>query len=212
MWARSSLLSLAALAACGHKAHKPEADPAKVAALAAKSIDNSPVPVAVRECKPEELAAPVTVTFRTLQELAGQKPGTGNEQAEWINPHDLDTPAVRTFVETMDATQKREAAAELLAAPAWLVYRIDLVNAPMALGVKELKTGTVGMRLIRYDNNARPVCVTVFNFQNTPEKTEWAISITNKSFVDAAVAKELRDDLKAQLIKLLPRGVPAPAK
>ena len=212
MWARSSLLSLAALAACGHKPHKPEADPAKVTTLAAKMIDNSPVPAAVPECKPEELAAPIEVTFRTLHELAGQPPGKGNEDAEWINPHDLDTPAARTFIDTAAPTQKREAAAELLAQPAWLVYRVDLVNAPMAIGVKELKTGTIGMRLIRYDRNARPMCVTVFNFQNTPEKTEWAISISNKSYIDAAVAKELRDDLTAQMIKLLPRGVPAPAK
>jgi hypothetical protein len=215
MWARSSLLRLAlglSALACGHKAHKPEADPAKVAALAAKFVENTPVPVAVPECKPEELGAPVEVTSRTLHELAGQKPGAAPEEAEWINPHDLDSPAARTFVETADATQKREAAAELLAAPAWMVYRIDLVNAPMAIGVKELKTGTIGMRLIRYNNHAQPVCVTVFNFQNTQEKTDWAISITNKAYVDAAVSKELRDDLTAQMIKLLPRGVPAPAK
>ncbi|MEO6773979.1 MAG: hypothetical protein ABI467_13340 [Kofleriaceae bacterium] len=201
-----------AAAACGHKAHAPEADPAKVTALAAKMIDDSPVPAAVRECKPEELAAPVEVTFRTLRELAGQKPGTETEQAEWINPHDLDTPAARAFVETVDATNKREVAARLLAAPAWLVYRVDLVNAPMAIGVKELKTGTIGMRLIRYDRAAHPVCVTVFNFQNTRAKTDWAISITNKAYVDAAVAKELRDDLTAQYLKLVPRGVPAPAR
>jgi hypothetical protein len=211
MWARSSLLSLAVLAGCGHKVHKAEADPAKVTALAAKLIDNMPVPVAVRECKPQELAAPVHVTFRTLSELAGQKPGTDPAVAEWINPHELDTPAARTLVDTADATQKREAAAELLAAPAWLVYRVDLVNAPMAIGVKELKIGTIGMRLIRYDRDARPLCVTVFNFQNTQEKTDWAIKITTKAYVDAAVAKELRDDLTAQYLKLVPRGTPAPA-
>jgi hypothetical protein len=212
MWARSSLLSLVALTACGDKAAKPEADPATVVALAAKMIDNTPVPVAVRECKPEELGAPMEVTFRTLHELAGQKLGTQPEDAEWINPHDLDSPAARTFVDTTLPTQKREAAAVLLAAPAWIVYRVDLVNAPMAIGVKELKIGTIGMRLIRYDKDARPVCVTVFNFQNTQEKTDWAISITNKAYVDAAVAKELRDDLTAQMLKLVPRGVPAPAK
>jgi hypothetical protein len=215
MWARSSLRSVAlvaVVAGCGHKVHKPEADPAKVVALAAKLIDNTPVPVAVRECKPEELGAPMEVTSRTLHEIAGQKIGTGPEDAEWINPHEIDTPAARTFVETTDATEKREAAAVLLAAPAWIVYRVDLVNAPMAIGVKELKIGTIGMRLIRYDKDARPVCVTVFNFQNTQEKTDWAISITNKAYVDAAVAKELRDDLKAQYLKLVPRGVPAPAK
>ena len=212
MWARSSLLSVVALAACGHKPHKPEADPAKAVALAAKLIDNMPVPVAVRECKPEELGAPMQATWRTVHEIAGQKPGTGPEDAEWINPHDFDSPAARTFVETTDATAKREAAAAMLAAPAWIVYRVDLVNAPMAIGVKELKIGTIGMRIIRYDKDAHPVCVTVFNFQNTQEKTDWAISITNKAYVDAAVAKELRDDLTAQYLKLVPRGVPAPAK
>ena len=212
MWARSSLLSFMALAACGHKAHQPEADPAMVTALAAKLIDHSPVPAAVPECKPEELSAPVTVTFRSLLELAGQKPGTEPEQADWINPHDLDSPAARTLLDSTDATRKREAAAQLLAAPAWIVYRVDLVNAPMAIGVKELKIGTIGVRIIRYDRTARPTCATVWNFQNTQDKTDWAISITNKAYVDAAVAKELRDDLTAQYVKLVPRGVPAPAK
>ncbi|HEY6036825.1 MAG TPA: hypothetical protein VIV58_21250 [Kofleriaceae bacterium] len=200
------------LAACGHKAHAPEADPAKVAALAAKLIDHSPVPAAVPECKPEELAAPVTVTFRTLLELAGQKPGTEPEQADWINPHDLDSAAARTLLDSADATRKREAAAQLLAAPAWIVYRVDLVNAPMAIGVKELKIGTIGARIIRYDRTAQPTCATVWNFQNTHDKTDWAISITNKAYVDAAVAKELRDDLTAQYLKLVPRGVPGPAR
>ncbi|MEO8553618.1 MAG: hypothetical protein ABI678_26775 [Kofleriaceae bacterium] len=207
MSARSSLLSLA-LVACGHHAPAaPEADPAKVAALAAQLLDHMPVPVAVRACKPGELAAPVTVTFRTLRQLGGQIPGVEPEQAEWINPQALDTPAARAVLDAPDATAKRQAAATLLAAPAWIVYRIDLVNAPMALGVKELKTGTVGTRIIRYDRaSTQPTCVTVFNFQNTPDKTAWAISVSNKAFIDAAVAKVLRDDLVAQYQKLLPRG------
>ena len=212
MLARSSLLSLAALVGCGHKAHKPEADPAKVTAFATKLIDNTPVPAAVPECKPEELHAAATVTFRSLEQLTGKKPGTEPEQADWINPPDLDTPAVRTLLDSTDATQKREAAAELLAAPGWIVYRVDLVNAPMAIGVKELKIGTIGARIIHYDKDARPTCATVWNFQNTQAKTDWAISITNKAYVDGAVAKELRDDLTAQYLKLVPRGVPAPAK
>lgn len=210
MWARSSLPSVLACvlgAACGHKPNKPEADPAQVTALAKKLIDNSPVPAAVPECKPEELRAPATATFRTLLELAGEKPGSEPEQADWINPHDLDSPAARALIDGADQTRKREAAAELLAAPAWIVYRVDLVNAPMAIGVKELKTGTIGARIIRYDKAARPICATVWNFQNTQDKTDWAISITNKAYVDGAVAKVLRDDLTAQYLKLVPRGV-----
>ena len=212
MSVRSSLLSVMLVTACGHKAHKPDADPAKVTALATKMIENSPVPAAVPECKPEELHAPVTVTLRTLLELAGKKPGAEPEQADWINPHDLDSTAARAVLDSSDATAKREAAAELLAAPAWIVYRVDLVNAPMAMGVKELKIGTIGTRINRYGNDARPTCVTVWNFQNTQAKTDWAISITNKSYVDGAVAKELRDDLTAQYVKLVPRGVPGAAK
>jgi len=207
MSARSSLLSLA-LVGCGHRGPPaPEADPAKVSALAAQLLDHMPVPVAVRECKPAELAAPVTLTFRTLRELGGQTVGKEPEQAEWVNPASLDTPAAHALLDAPDATAKRQAAATLLAAPAWIVYRVDLVNAPMALGIKELKTGTIGTRIIRYDRaSTQPACVTVFNFQNSPDKTEWAISVSNKAFIDPAVAKVLRDDLAAQYVKLLPRG------
>jgi hypothetical protein len=201
-----------ALVACGHRAPPaPEADPAKVSALTSQFLDHMPVPVAVRECKPGELAAPVTVTFRTLRQLASQTPGPEPEQADWINLQALDTPAARAFLDAPDVTAKRQAAATLLAAPAWIVYRVDLVNAPMALGIKELKTGTIGTRIIRYDRaSGQPTCVNVFNFQNTPDKTQWAISVSNKAYIDPAVAKVLRDDLAAQYLKLLPRG-PQPA-
>ena len=203
-----AVAAAAALAACGKKAPaKPEADPAQITTIAAKLVEHSPVPAAVRECKPEELAAPITMTFRTLRELAGQTPGKETEQAAWINPPDLDTPAARALLEAPDKVAKREAAATLLAAPAWIVYRVDLVNAPMALGVKELKTGTISMRIIRYDRaTTLPTCVTVFDFQNTRAKTDWAISVSNKAYIDAAVAKVLQDDLAEQYLKLLPRG------
>jgi hypothetical protein len=216
MSARSSRHSFAiaviALASCGHKAKKPEADPAKVKELASKMIDHSPVPAALPRCKAEELVAPVTVTYRTLRLLAGQvSPATAPEEADWLNPAPLDHPATRLLLDDKaDETAKREAAGELVAARSWILYRIDLVNAPMALGAKELKTGTINGRVIRYDRSGLPTCVYVWNFQNTREKTDWAISVSNKPYIDPAVMKVLQDDLTAQYLANLPRGTPAP--
>jgi hypothetical protein len=209
---RCELAAVALLCACGSK--PPEADPAAVATLAATLLDNSPVPAAAPQCKPEELGAPVTVTYHTLRILAG-KPidPTLPEQAGWINPPALETPAIHTLADAAaDTTAKRRAAAEVLAAPAWIVYRVDLVNAPMALGVKELKIGTINSRIIRYDRKSgQPTCVTVFNFQNTQAKSDWAISVSNRPYIDAGVVNVLREDLAVQYAKLLPHA-PAPTK
>src|SRR5882672_2534176 len=82
---------------------------------------------------------------------------------------------------------RREAAAVLLAAPAYVVYKVDDVNAPMALAVKELKIGTIATRVIRYANTGVPDCVTVFYFQNTKDKSDWAISVSTKALIDPAV-------------------------
>jgi hypothetical protein len=214
MSARSFLHSVAvvAVAACGSKAPpKPEGDPAQVKTLAATMIDNSPVPAALDRCKDADLAAPITITFRTLRRLAGQPIDTP-ELADWINPPALDASAAQTILdEKADALATRQAAGELLAAKSWMVYRVDLVNAPMALGVKELKTGFVNARAIRYDRaTGRPTCVTVFNFSNTRDKTDWAISVSNRPYVEPAVAKILREDLGEQYAKALPRPPAAP--
>jgi len=218
MSARSSRHELAfaaviAVAACRHDAPKPEADPAKVKELAVRMIDHSPVPAALPRCKAEELVAPVTMTYRTLRVLAGQATATSPlEEAEWLNPTPLDHAATRPLVDDKaDETAKRQAAGELLAAPSWIIYRVDLVNAPMALGAKELKTGTINGRVIRYDRKSGlPTCVYVWNFQNTREKTDWAISVSNKPYIDPAVMKVLQDDLNAQYLANVPRGTPAP--
>jgi hypothetical protein len=112
---------------------------------------------------------------------------------------------VRTLIAGGELSARREAAGALLAAPGWLVYRIDMVNAPIALAVKELKIGTVGARAIRYDRAGQPVCVKLFYFQNDKAKNDWAIAKSNKAYIEPEVAKAMRDDLVDQLLKHAPR-------
>ncbi len=190
---------------------KPQADPSAVKAAAAQVAKNSPVPAAVPACSGPELTAPVTMTFRTLQLLAGHtlNPNT-NETRDWVNPTALDSTAAQTLVNAnAGTTEKRQAAAELLSASSWIVYRVDLVNAPMALGVKELKTGTLTGRVIRYERQSgRPTCATLWAVQNSREKTDWAISASNKPYIDPAVANILREDLATQYLAHVQRGAP----
>jgi hypothetical protein len=211
MPARSFLLSALALAACGKSTSepkKPEADPAEVTKLAATMARNVPTPAAVKDCTPEELRGGVTLTFRSLMQLGGQKLSEQPEEAAWINTPDLDSPAVRVLVEPKaDAPKKapRHAAAELLAASHWVAYKVDLVNAPMALGVKELKIGTIHTRVVRYEKTGIPSCVLIFNFQNDRAVSDAAIEQSDKAAIDPQVAKLLREDLVAQYLKLAPR-------
>ena len=213
MWGRSSarsavlLLAAGMLAACKSGPSRPEADPAEVKKLADKMAREVPTPAAVRDCTPEDFNGALPMTFRSLAVLSGRTPNPRPEDADWINPPQLDAPAVRMFLDSKDKTHVRQAAAELLAAPAWVVYKVDYVNAPMALGVKELKIGTIGTRIIRYEKTGMPLCVLVFNFQNTKQVSDDAIEISDKATIDPAVAKILRDDLTAQWIKLAPRGI-----
>lgn len=215
MSARSFLLSAIVLAACGkHAADKPKptADPAKVRDAAKAMADHLPAMAGAPECKDADLAAPVTMTYTTLERVAQMVPQKDPEHADWINPPQLDTPAARVLADPSATVQAAgEAAATLLAAKAWLVYRVDMVNAPIALGVKELKIGTVGTRIVRYDAATRlPTCVRVFTFQNDKAKSDWAIEQSNKVVIDPAVAQAMREDLADRYLKLLPRG-PAPA-
>lgn len=210
-----ALASVAALAAsaCGKSGpKKPEADPAEVKKLAAKMLREVPTPAAVRECTPEDLHGGASMTWPTLTHLGGGKLPTRPEDQDWINPTGLDAPAARTVLEPKDKTAARQAAAELLAAPFWVVYKVDYVNAPMALGVKELKIGTVGTRIIRYEKTGLPGCVLVWFFQNDQKISDDAIAVSDKAAIDPAVAKILRDDLVNQYLKLAPRTTaPAPA-
>jgi hypothetical protein len=215
MSARSSLperlvlLVAAALPACGKSSapKKPEADPKQVKALATKMAHEVPTPAAVRDCTPDDLTGGATMTFRTLMILGDRKLSDQPEEAPWINPPELDAPAARTLVDpAATPLAARQAAAELLAAPFWVAYKVDMVNAPLALGVKELKQGTVGTRVIRYEKTGIPSCALVFFFQNDKAVSDDAIAKTDKATVDPAIAKLLRDDLIAQWIKLAPRG------
>lgn len=194
------------VAACGHGA--PEADPAHIQLLAAHMAGNVPVPLAVPTCKPTDLAGAPDLTYRTLRLLGGMPLASTPEQADWINPVQLDAPAVRVLVDPTSSTSaKREAAAELLAANAWLVHNVQFVGAPLALGVKELKIGTVGTVIIRYDRaTAKPTCTQLFSFQNTRETSDWAIKVSDTPLVDPRVQQVVRDDLAAQYLKLAPRG------
>jgi hypothetical protein len=197
----------ASLAACGKSApKKPEADPAEVTKLAAKMAREVPTPAAVRECTPTDLDGGLPMTFRSLMLLGNLKLPSRPEEADWINPAELDAPAVRTLLDAKDKQAQRQAAAELLAAPFWVAYKVDYVNAPMALQVKELKIGTVGTRIIRYEKTGLPSCVLVWFFQNDPKVSDDAIAVSDKAQIDPAVAQVLRDDLRAQYIKLAPRG------
>ena len=149
------------------------------------------------------------MTWRTLVQLGKGKIAQRPEDSDWINPTQLDAPAARTLLEPKDKKLARQAAAELLAAPFWIVYKVDYLNAPMALGVKELKRGVIGTRVIRYEKNtALPSCVLVFNFANDQKISDDAIEVSDKAEIDPAVAKILRDDLVHQYITQAPRGNP----
>jgi hypothetical protein len=215
MWARSSRPSLlgclAVVIACGKSTPaKPEANPDDVKAFASKAAHQIPTPAAVRDCTPADFTGGAPITFRALLSLAGEKLTDAPEEAAWINPPELDAPAVRTLLDTGAApTAKREAAAALLAAPFYVVYKVDLVNAPMALGVKELKIGTVGTRIVRFEKSGAPSCVLVWMFQNDQTVSDAAIDKSDKPAIDPGIAKILREDLTAQFIKLAPRTTPA---
>jgi hypothetical protein len=192
--------------ACGKKADmpkKPTADPAKVRALAAQMIHNTPAMAAVPSCKDTDfVAGSVTITSRSLELLAQEPVPKDPEHADWINPTELDAPAVKAI---LSDANPREAAAELLAAKTWMVYRIEMVNAPIALAVKELKIGTVGTMLIEYDNAGHPTCERPFYFQNDKAKSDWAIANSDHTVIPPEVVQAMRDDLHAQFLKLAPR-------
>jgi hypothetical protein len=198
---------LAAATACGKSARaKPEANPDDVKAFASKAAHQIPTPAAVRDCTPADFTGGAPLTFRALLSLAGEKLSDAPEESAWINPPELDAPSVRTLLDAAATpTAKRQAAAALLAAPFYVVYKVDLVNAPMALGVKELKIGTVATRIVRFEKSGAPSCALVWNFQNDQAVSDAAIDKSDKPAIDPAIAKILQEDLTAQLIKLAPR-------
>jgi len=203
---RLSVALVLALAACsGKKAKAPEADPQKLVTIAQQMAKSFPGPGA-KECDGKDVIGGATFTATTFMAIAGQTwDKTKPEYAEYVNPHELDSPAARTLIDAKATEQqKRQATAELLSAPFYLVYVVDLVNAPMALEVKELKRGTVGARAVRFDKTGMAQCVRVFYFQNDKVLNEEMIAKSNKAVIDPAVAKALRDDLRVQYLKRVP--------
>ena len=201
------------MAACGKSAPPaPEADPAKVIDIAKKISMNMPGMSTVPDCKDADYVGTLPVTYRSLVLLAGEVPSVEARDQDWINPVELDATPVRELLEGKDTKRKRRAAAQMLKANAYLLYKVDVVNAPMALGFKELKIGTVLTRVIKFDRAGVATCVGRVEFQNDQAKSDWAISVSDKAVIDPAVAKALRDDLAAQYVKNAPRPAAIPAK
>ncbi|MBX3159618.1 MAG: hypothetical protein KF773_26850 [Deltaproteobacteria bacterium] len=194
---------------------KPTADPAAAQKLAEAMRKNDPMPAAARECTPEDYQGVMTLTYPSVVKLAGQPVARDqHENADWINPYDLDHPSVRTLLDRgADATARGEAAAELLAAPSYLVYRVDLVDVGLVFEIKDLKRGIVGARSIKYDRNARLVCVSTFTFKNTKKVSEWGMDEAEKGGVrvNKVVVDKLREDLRLRYLRrLLKLGMPLP--
>jgi hypothetical protein len=223
MWERSSPRNVALLAAAlaaagcsGSKAKKaPEADPAVAKDLATRLLKAMPSPSQTRECTEADFKNVPTITYRSLLQLASwPAPDTEATLKPWINPPQLDGPGVSTLLDaTADEPARRRAAAQFeKSGKALLVYRVDMVNAPIALSVKHPIRGTVHTRTIRFDNGV-PTCVSLVSFQNDKEKSDWAIAMSTQSMIDPAVAKAMQDDLTEQYIKAAPgHAAPAPAQ
>jgi len=202
---RNFVLLLAAVAACRSTPKQPEADPALVKALAAKMAQNMPAPQVARPCQPKDYVGLPTLTYRTLLQLADLPIKADPDHSEWINPPQLESPIVHDLTGT-DVTAQRRATALMMGVPAWVIYKVDLVNAPMALGIKELKIGTIGGRAIRFGRNGLPECVEIFYFQNDQKVSDDAISKSDRAIIDPAIAKILRDDLAQQYLMHAPRA------
>jgi hypothetical protein len=215
---RSSLHKLVVAAALvsgacgGKKANAPEADPAVAKDVATRLLGAMPSPSATRECTDADVMGVPSITYRSLLSLAGRPtPDTEATLKPWVNPPELDAPAVRTLLDaSANETAKRRAAAQLERAKAVIIYRIDYVNAPLALAVKHPIRGTVHARTIRFDNG-RPTCVALVSFQEDKEKSDWAIARSDKPIVDPEVAKALQDDLTVQWLAVAPGHVQAAA-
>lgn len=202
---------LAAGAAGCHRDKRPKGDPAAFAALAGTMMRNVPTPGAP-ECPGEAVLGGATMTMRTLFQITRQPVPDNPEQREFVNPPELDAPAARVLAdEKASEADRRAAAGELAAAPFYLVYLIDHVDVPMALGVKELKIGFASGRAIKYDKHGAMQCVRVFVWENDKKVSDEAIAKSDKARIDPAIAKRLSDDLTAQLLKRIAAlGAPPP--
>lgn len=188
------------LTACSSR-KKPEADPAKVKALFSTIEKNVPFPGAAPVCTADQLIGGASMTQVSLLKVAEVPSHRSPEREDWINPHELDSPAVRELGDpNVDQTTKRQAAYELLGAPFYVIYRVDLVDAPMALRLKEPKRGMVTLRALRHDKQGNIVCVRPIRVMNTLEVSDDAIVKSNLPTIDPKVAEELRLDLRKNML------------
>jgi hypothetical protein len=199
MSARSSACSVAflAIALAGCK-KQPEADPEQVRKLADRLLRITPPLAGTRACTEADYEMPA-MSLVTAIELARETMPDRPEFERWINPPEIDAPAFHTILDSKDTTEQRRAAYQLLHAKGYIVYRVDMVNVPLALEVKELKRGAVGVRAVGFDKQDNVICVRNFTVQNDNDKSEWAMKITTRATVDPMVAKALRDDLTVQI-------------
>lgn len=212
--APSSILAAALAAAalgCGSKS--PDGDPAAVEKLAAAMVKNIPFPAAVRECTDADFTGTFPLTERTAIKLSKQAIPPEPEYAEWVSPSEIDFPSAYALAD--DATPdklKRQAAGELLAAKAFVLYHVDIVDIPIAVGTKELKRGFAGFRAVRFDHAGKPTCVKVFNVRNSKKVAEWAQDQVEKAAtVDQAVQRAVQEDFRVQYkATIASLGMPRP--
>jgi hypothetical protein len=195
---------------------KPLGDPAAVKKIAEVMKKTDPPPAASRECKPEDYAGVMTMTFPSMFKLSGETKvyRDGHENADWVNPYDLDHASVRTLLDaSADAAAKGEAAGEFLAAQSYLIYRIDLVDVGLAFAFKDIKRGLVAARGIKYDKSGRLVCITTYTFTPSKKVSEWAMDEAEKGGVKVKdiVVEKLREDLRVRYLrKIIQLGMPLP--
>ncbi len=195
---------LVALSACGSKkATGNDGDPAKLQAVAKKMVVNVPPPAGARPCTIGDLMG-TQLTMTTLLRLAADPVPDKFEYQEFVNPPSLDALEATVLLDAKSSDEdRRTAAGRLLAAKTFIVIKTEMVNVPMALGVKEMKRGALGMRAIGYDATGTPTCIHVFTVRNDKQVSEWAMDQSDKPLIDPAVAKALRDDLTVQLVKTI---------
>ncbi len=211
LWFGLAAAGALAGAGCGSKQKVPEADPAAFAALANTMIKNIPV-FGVTECTGEQVLGGATMTMRTLLHIAKKPYEERPGRLPFVNPPELDVPAARVLLdEKASERDKRRAAGELALAPFYLVYLVDHVEVPMALGIKELKRGFVGARALRYDKQGNFACVRVFQWENDKAVSDDAIARSDRATMDPAIVKMLQEDLTRQMLKRVAAlGAPPP--
>lgn len=210
MWARSSLL-LSLLVACGGKKEPPplEIDPAKIQVYAMAIYQHAPSMGNVLACGDDAWTpGGIGLTQVSLNRLAKVAPDGDAVHEEFVNPVAADDPLVRLILDPPAGTDPhlvKQAAWKFLQAPYYAVYRIDNMQSPLAIGVKDLKRGTIEARVLKQDRNGKVFCIKRISFQSDAEVSRKAIADADKQpGIPKAVIKALQDDLRQQYLKAVP--------